>query len=230
MTFAPARIQTLAFLTCVAPGVARNAAGQAFNIDLGPGSVLPAPSDAYGAATGQTGHWDRATAGPYADLSDLTGAKTSAQFGGAAIGTSINGIPGSSPDENAMMQSVLALGGASDAVGVRRLEPGWYDVYVYCWAGPGGVQPSIDIASATSFYTFTPNSFAPWPGEQTLGITYVKARVLVDGPSAGIGITYHVPTNSFGVMNGIQLIPAPSPGVGITMVSFGISAAFRRRR
>lgn len=206
------------------------ASGQAFNIELGPSSSA-LPTSSYGAVAGQTGLWTRGLRLGSA-LTDVNGNLTTATFAGSGIPASLSGVPNTSADEKLFMSTAYLLdSGASNYATIGGLASGWYDVYLYCWTGTSvnGANPLISIGTDSSNFQATPNCVAPWPGQQTLGITYVKFTLRVQQPGTGIGIVYGLAPDRVAALSGIQIVPVPTPGAA-GLLTFAALGAARRRR
>lgn len=128
-----------------------------------------------------------------------------------------------------MMSSGVLLGLGRTSFGVSGFTPGWYEVYVYCWGGPGYRNSDIIFLTNDSAASYATNLSLPWPGEQVKGRTHVKSRLFMgDG---AVSIYYDLPfTGGFAPISGIQVVPVPGPGSAPVLLAAGLLAARRRRR
>lgn len=148
-------------LTVYAPALA-----QSFNIDLGIG--LGVPTSSYGAASGQTGHWN-GIPNPHPNsivLKDLSGVQTSVTLettGGQDLQLNIppNGTKTSGNDQR-LMDDIWDPGGGLPGGGeitLRNISPGDYIVHVYASA-PDDVGFRSGVRVNGSSITFIGGS---WP-------------------------------------------------------------------
>lgn len=113
---------------------------------------------------------------------------------------------------------------------VIGLEPGWYDFYIYAWAGmsPGYTESIVTLGVLGDVHThFT----SVWPGKHVEGETYGKLTIEVTEPNSNIGMGL-VPLGGeldpVSVINGLQIVQIPAPSaLGISGIML---AAGRRRR
>jgi len=188
-----------AFTVLAAPGRA-----QAINVDcvLGMGS----PSNAYGAAAGQSGTWNAVQSQvARAALVDVNGAATVVTLGGLDNHFELGfDNPGTSGDDELLMDDFLDGDGTYVFAG---LADGDYEVYTYAWAPDqaafvsrvsvaGSPDPDQDVGG-------------PWPDGHALGVTYARHQVTVSGGS-DVFVTV-TGTVGFSSTNGFQIVPATPP-------------------
>lgn len=186
---------------------------QAFNIDLGNSQGVPA--DTFGAAAMQPGVWNGVQPFPSNNvlpLVDIAGNPTGVTLEvtsfsdiGEDLGPSFFGgvLPGTTGEVAALMNDLLDGGGATGTglVELEGLTPGFYDVYVYSWAGP----------SRTSFQVFGEPfeevRSGPWAGF-VFGSTYAArcGSVAMDGRLA-----VRFTDNGYSTCNGVQVVPRSGP-------------------
>jgi hypothetical protein len=221
-------------LGALAVGLAAGAAGaQSFNVDFSNGgTTAPPPSNAYGAAAGQSGFWNN-IADPNAagfPLLNTAGAATPVtltftpggfMFDGA--NSNPNGIitPTGSDDELFMddvWDSPIAA-----SITVSNLVAAPYRVYVY------GGSPD----SNTTFMQFTIGADSQLVGGQwsnpftyQQGVTHALFNVNHTGGDLVIGVPDVV---GFESVNGLQLTVIPEPA-SLVLMSAGALALVRRRR
>lgn len=212
------------------------ASGQAFNVDFGKNSFqAPMPSITYGAAANQPGFWNSDYAGNV-PLLDTTGAATSAFVFSGSLAETTTPIGGGDSDEERLMGDASRWSADFSNTQVANLLPGQYRLYVYGWAGSreGNFQSVINVGiegtSSSAFLTI--NYKAQWPGQQVLGETYATWDFTITKPNSNIGIypqnlgTILQPRYSY--VNGIQIVPIPTPGAA-GLLTFAALGAARRR-
>lgn len=182
------------------------AAAQTINLDFGPASPYGKPQTTYGAETMNPGHWNQVSgmAGPYSGalggaIVDAAGLGTPVQVrltSGADDSCSFQaGCTGAEPsgsDTEALLDDYSRFSGTMD-VYIRDLEPGFYGVYVYCWAPD-------DPNARTRVYGTSVGG--PWAGAQADGVTYKSKPMVPVGAGAPLRIRLQ---GSTGTLNGIQL-------------------------
>ena len=202
------------------------AGAQAINIDIGVPGVDPRPSSAFAGVSGQAGFWHQSL-GDGEHLTDINGVVTAAAIGASFISPVSRSVPIANEDERRLFSSAAVFGFGRTEFHLAFLTPGWYDVYVYCWGGPGYRNPDISLTTSESFLNFATNLSLPWPGEQVRGITYVQGRVYSTG---GLLVNYDLPfTGGFAPISGVQVVPVPGPGSAPILLAAGLLAVRRRR-
>lgn len=201
---------------------------QAFNVDAG-GFFSTSPPDTYGAAAAQAGLWNTRSSGGL--LSDLSGAATSVTFSVSNNGGFLLDIPGATPDDKLLMDSALAVQPLSDAANFSNLKPGLYDLYIYCWAGNllGSKDVTIRAFTGAGEVVGGVQYSEQWPGQHVLGETYEKLRVEVTPGDDQYIVVFIQAPGDFNVINGIQLVPVPTPA-SMTLPVIGALVGTRRRR
>jgi hypothetical protein len=193
--------------------------GQGFNIDVGPNLILwPAPSSSYGAAAGQTGHWNEVK-NPFAGdtLLDL-----SAGLSGVTLASNVSssfsypfGTFG--PDDDAFTSDGQAISyfGPAAVWTFAGLADGQYDVYTYAWdpANSGALSDVTIVGLPASTQTVG----GIWGGTPHVpGVTYARHSITVSGGTFAV----EVYGNSSGVsatVLGFQVVPAAN----YTTICFG---------
>ncbi len=188
---------------------AQHAAAQSINFDystnFGTGPWWNAPSDAFGGAHGQTGHWIHS--GALINFTHMVGvddAVTGANLtisGGGPV--QFMDHPALSGDFESMMGDWLnADPGDPITLTFTNLFPGVYTVYTYSNAlicstcrSNVAVVPSIDVVQ-TIGGTLTTNS-------PVLGLNYARHRVYTSNGTITIGISAQTTAGAF---NGVQLV------------------------
>lgn len=119
-----------------------------------------------------------------------------------------------------------------------NLAVGRYTAYVYAWYPPnsfGADHSEITVVEFTtgSFQTVRTDYGAGWAG-QALGITYAKTDFEVIAPNGvllfrleSIGSGEDSPVS---VLNGIQIVPIPAPGISALVCAGAGWLSVRRRR
>jgi hypothetical protein len=201
---------------------------QGFNVDAG-GNFSTPPPDSYGCEAHQAGFWNPASAETI--LRDLAGVSTQVLFGSSYNGGFDLEIEGATLEDKLLMDSVLAVQVTSNAATFLNLQPGLYDLYIYCWAGNllGPKDVTIRVFTGAGQVVGGVQYGEQWPGQQVLGETYDKLRVEVT-PADGqyIDVFIQAP-GDFNVINGIQLVPVPAPA-GLLIPAAGALVTLRRRR
>jgi len=205
------------------------ASGEALNIDLGGGFSTP-PASTYGAAAYQPGFWNPVNLVKN-DLVDINGNSTPVRYASEANGGFLLDIQGATPDDKLLMDSALSVQSTRSAATFSNLQPGLYDLYIYCWAGNllGPKDVTIRAFTGAGQVVGGVRYGEQWPGQQVLGETYDKLRVEVtpgDGQYIDIAIQAF---GDFNVINGVQLVPIPAPAT-LTLAPAALLACRRRRR
>jgi len=208
-------------LALLLPGTS---AGQAFNVDLAAVSG-GAPSDAFGAASGQGGHWQNATLGP-AMLDDVEGNATAVQY--SSTFTSAYGALGLTEDVDKLLRDCARVTSGPWTVTLSGLAPGEYRLYLYGYSSSAASIQS-GYMSVEGVPTDTLVGFGDGGLLRNVNWLSVDVRVGVDGllviDSLGTG------SNSSG-LSGLQLVPLSRIGInvdfgtlyGVPGVPFGAAA------
>jgi len=181
--------------------------GQNINIEYS--TLLGTPTPVYGAAAGQPGIWNNPTVGTLVaqPLVDINGSPTTATIRMTPANFDLlSNNAGTSGDDEALMDDILNLGstGPDDFI-IEHLSAGTYTVYTYAWAPDSDAFiTSVDVNGLG-----VQNVGGPWPGTQTLGITYAQHANVVVPADGTITISTNVVV-SFGSLNGIQLVGGAS--------------------
>jgi hypothetical protein len=176
--------------------------------------LSPAPSDAYGAASGQSGRWNE-VAPDFAPqtLLDLAGNATSVTV--VMDHTSTRNIfPSVMPpgDDQALMEDIADMPNLGVVVtwNFTGLADGSYDIYTYA------ADPSSDAVS--TLVTVVGSSDPPavvggvWPAMHQLGITYTVHSASVSGGMLEMKfLALGLPNFEAGAVNGIQFVPSGGP-------------------
>lgn len=210
------RTSVLASLGVVALGVFSTARAQDFNVDVG--TTYGIPPATYGAGAAQPGVWNGLASlgrtGPYSDLAleNTAGVTTAVAvsnvggFGDAAqdnIGTAVGGDQELMDDYQDVSIPQFAPPTTWTFTGLAN---GSYEVYTYAWAPDSDLAFSnVSVAGTTS--TNPQICGGPWPGVQTLGITYTRHSVVVT--TGTISITIASRAFGPGTVNGFQLDQLP---------------------
>jgi len=198
-----AGMHTMIAAGVVSASLAGAAHGQGFNIDYG--LAFSAPSDSYGAASGQTGFWN-----------DLGGSNTApialADLNGNATNVTIQNVNGNaafsfnnaltSGDDEALMDDLLDLGAAvqTDTFIIAGLAAGEYDVYTYAWA-PDSSTFLTGVSVNGSTQTLVGGA---WSGFAEF-ITHALDTVTLAG---GEDLVFTMEALAgFGSLDGIQVVP-----------------------
>ena len=201
--------------TCLMPlllGVlAPGAFAQFINIDIGdPNSAFGVPSNAYGAAAGQTGLWNGIDANINVGqpLLDIGGAATTALISIRGNGNFSTDNPATTGDDEALMDDLWCPATDADLF-ISGLADNTYTFYTYAWAPdndtyitnvdiPLSIDPAQDVGGAA------------WPMGHMLGITYALHTGIVVSGGNDVEIDFTAVV-SFDSCNGIQIIPVAGP-------------------
>lgn len=205
--------------------VGGSALGQSFNIDCG-GTLGTPPSSSYGAGANQPGYWNQTYDG---NLYSLNGVPTSVHFG-ADAGSAFHPIAGATGEDKLLMETTFDVG-SGHAVTILNLAVGQYDVYGYAFGGaPTGHRTvGLSVWNGVNTVLGSVTFGTAWPGGQVEGETYAKMHVTVI-PGQNFLAIYIGSQHDFDLLNGLQLVAVPVPGVSAVLLSAGVLAAGRRRR
>lgn len=208
-------------------------AGAQYNVDFSNGGVsAPPPSNAYGAAAGQSGVWNNIVTdvGPAVPLLNTAGASTGVtldltdggfMFDGA---TSLpNGVVTPTGSDDELFMDDVWDSPAAATMTVGNLPAGQYFVYAY------GGSPD----SGTTFMQFDVGGNSQLVGGQwsnpftyQQGVTHARFTVNHPGGNLVIGVPDVL---GFESVNGLQIAPVPEPAsVGLMLT--GALGLLRRRR
>ncbi|MBL8964828.1 MAG: hypothetical protein JNK70_12240 [Phycisphaerae bacterium] len=209
---------------CSASGLA-----QTFNVDSGGGMSTPPTTD-YGAAADQPGVWNSVVF-EQNNLLNTAGQATTVRYATSSNSVILLGIDGAAPNDKLLMDSAMPVDPSDAAAVFSNLQPGLYDLYIYCWAGNllGPKDVTIRAFTGAGQVVGGVRYGEQWPGQQVLGETYDKLRVEVTpGDGQYIDIAIQAP-GDFNVINGVQLVPVPAPGA-LALAPAALLAGRRRRR
>lgn len=196
---------------------------QQFNIDFG--DAFGAPSDAFGAASGQTGFWN--SLGDFSvgvPLLDLSGGATGVTFtDNTGNGTFSFDNAGTAGDDQALMDDLLDLGGGGslDTFTISGLDAGTYTIYSYHWAPDSDTfVTGVSINGAAQQFVG-----GAWPGGYAENTTHAVFKITL---GEGEDLVIDTETiDGFGSFNGLQVVPAPG---AIVLIGLGGVMTRRRRR
>lgn len=205
--------------------------GQAINVDIdvmSSSSADPwrdAPGSTYGAASGQAGLWNAVTLTAPTTLLTATGQSTGVQFQiinpGALQGA--GGIfPINSGDYARLMNDFFTLRpGVAATCRFSGLAPGTYEVWTY--AGHIGVATAgsvtVDGVSNSIQGQAPLGAFAP-------GLSHTVHTLTTQG-TIDIDVLRFANAEQFGI-EGFQIVPIPTPGVGAAVGIIGLPVLLRR--
>jgi hypothetical protein len=200
-------------LAALASLVSGTAPAQCFNIDLG--TQHGTPPATYGGAAAQPGFWEQVDPDPIVvkhKLRDISGAQTAANVRfrwppGSTSGSASASL-GVTGDDQLLLEDFWRTAGAygyTFEVHFKKLEPGTYRVYSYCWEGVSNGTGLWDT-NVTLERGHRPRANcgeSNWLGHHVLNRTFVTdVTVSVAGR---LQIEYE--TSPYGhVVNGIQLV------------------------
>lgn len=205
------------------------AAAQSFNIDVDLPNSSPSlgsgpPSSGYGAASGQTGHWNAfpgTLIGSPFQLVDLSGGtltavtitRTTNTGSGSVLGFNNATFTG---DYALLMKDAAQVGttlqGGLNEYTFDNLADGRYEVWTYGAppAGQAGFTPVEVIGSSDPIQILTGNAAN---NTFVFGETHAVHDVLVAGGSLVVRIDVPFDSGAPAYINGFQLIAVPAPGV-----------------
>lgn len=199
--------------------VGSSALAQSFNIDFGNGN--PAPSSAYGAASGSVGFWNTYAGGPMA-LSNVSATLTPVTIAGGPTGflNSFND-PLTLGDDDSLLDDYIGIPFIDTWV-VNGLAAGTYDVYGYTWTfGPLSTGIDVNLQGQQVIGGVWPGSFTPTMYSHHT-VTLVANQPLV--------IDVYSINGALGAIAGLQIVPTPTPGTGALLaVGAGVFGVRRRR-
>ena len=198
---------------CVVLAAPAAGMAQSFNIDF---STSGAPSNSYGAAAGQTGVWQ--------PISFLLPELPEVLFGLDGMATGVTLVlepsllpfwaagfdhPGTSGDDEALMDDFLYLDMDLMFLDVTGLTSGIYTVYTYAWAPHDeGAHTSVFVLGSAG----DPDEESvggAWPGELLESVTHSVHTVGVTGGVLQIMVW---PNTPYCAVNGIQLVAYEETG------------------
>ncbi len=122
-------------------------------------------------------------------------------------------------------------------VAVSNLAPGGYTAWIYAWSGPGSPNPTKSritlVEYTTGFFQTVETDFNNIWGGQAQGVTYAKVNFNVT--STGGLLVFRLESlgqndrSPVSVLNGIQIVPIPAPGVPAALAITALAACRRRR-
>ncbi|MBK8180304.1 MAG: hypothetical protein IPK67_15720 [Planctomycetes bacterium] len=177
------------------------ASAQAINLDIG--QYNGAPSAAYGAASGQAGHWNRLLVQGGGPLLDLTGAPS----GASVVATDALHFAFGFDNPNTSGDDELLVDGGHDGALTllfTGLNDGEYNVYTYAFPPDNRTSYFTAVAVTGSLDPQQIVGGADWTGAHVLGETYALHRATVIGGS--LEIVCNVST-LYATVNGVQLEP-----------------------
>jgi hypothetical protein len=184
--------------------VCAGAAAQPVNLDLN--DHFATPGGAYGAASGQAGHWN-VTNGESIELLDLEGAPAGIKLSfpqGSGFEVNVDN-PFLVGDDHALLDDALAT---ADVVLIARfddLDNGPYDVYAYASPLSQDTVTTFFIGNGDESQFF--NLQGGWNGNLEEGVNFAHAKV--DVTNGRIDVEW---VSGFfgglGYLSGIQLVPA----------------------
>jgi len=196
---------------CLA-GLAAPTSAQDFNVDVGQ-TISTNPTSAYGGGAGQPGYWTwiQPIPGSTQGLLGLTGAGTpvTVRIEGGVGGFAFD-HPGTSGDDERLMDDLLDLGGPGSQVTWRfqSLDAGGYWVYTYAWAPDNAafttrvhVDGAIDPDQLVS---------GAWPGAQRYMKTFALHFVVLS-PGEDLVVKTTAAAGN-GSVNGFQLVTGGCDG------------------
>lgn len=185
---------------------------EAQNVNIDFGSAAGAPSNAFGAASGQVGVWNTLGLGTTSSLLDITGVATTASATvNAAVDTGFAGIT-CGGDIGTLVDDNFYTSGAAWSVDIGGLTNGTYSVYLY---GPShtGVETGNMIVNGIPVSSISGDgcSFVAGTNYTTVQVPVTNGTLSVAGTNVA----------SYAGLSGLQLIQqeTPSiPGVGNSIV------------
>jgi len=208
-------------LALLLPGTS---AGQAFNVDLANVSG-GAPSDAYGAASGQGGHWQNALLGPTL-LDDVEGNPTAIQY--SSTFTNAFGSLGLTEDVDKLLRDCARVTSGPWTVTLSGLAPGQYRLYLYGYSSSiASIQSGFMTVEGVPTDTLTGfGDGGLLEGSNWLSVDVrvgADGLLVIDSPGSG----------SSSGLAGFQLVPLSRIGVnvdfgtfyGVPSVAFGAAAS-----
>lgn len=230
--------RAVAAFTVVACALSGAAVAQFFNIDVGTTSNGQ-PSSAFGAASGQTGHWNfyagNTGIGAPVVLFDITGAATGVTLSritnsGTASGLFFNNTTNSG-DFAALMNDGSQVGtivqGGWHEYTFSGLANGSYQLWTYAARPQGGNSyAEVDVFGSTSPLQIlnggnNNNTF-------TFGGTHAIHNVVVTNGSFTLRVTAGQNIGLSTYVNGFQLV-VPTPGGAALLACAGLLTARRKR-
>ncbi|TVQ63746.1 MAG: hypothetical protein EA379_03250 [Phycisphaerales bacterium] len=223
-----------AVVACTLTGAAQ---AQFFNIDVGL-ATQPSPSSAFGAASGQTGHWNffagNTPVGVPVALTDITGAATGVTLSRITNAGSPSALwfnnTTNSGDFAALMNDGSQVGtivqGGWHEYTFSGLANGTYQLWTYAARPQGGTSyAEVDVFGSTSPVQIlnggnNNNTF-------TFGGTHAIHRVIVTDGTFTLRVTAGQNIGLSTYVNGFQLVP--TPGAAAMLACVALVGARRRR-
>ena len=190
----------------------------------GPGTALAA-TDSAGVSTVAQTNWNVLTGSSFTShvLSDSTGVSTTATISGSANGTYWGGGSSASPVGNAKLANGELYNGwpGQPTLTVSNIPYANYDVYVYAGIDASGRAETVGLTpsgGATQYYSFSTEgggsawtaATSSWNGTGTQPSLSTANYVHYSNLTAGsFTLAWGAPGN--GGLNGIQIVPKPSP-------------------
>jgi hypothetical protein len=233
-------VSTIAAIACAAM-IVPTVAGQSFNIDLDvPGSPPSigggVPSNAFGAASGQTGVWNSVptTAGPVA-LVNISGAATGVSYSVPVSSTTISTLGfnnGANTGDFALLfndgqQVGTVVQGGTRTYRFTGLADGLYSIYTYA-SPPQGIAGDIAITIAGSNEGTLMTAGAMTPNTFTLGVTHVIHTINLAGGILNIDMV-DTPGSPSAYVSGFQITLVPGPGSLLVLAALPLMHRRRRR-
>ena len=182
------------------------ASGQSFNVDVGVNLNSTPPTNAYGAAAGQTGFWNEYDVTTTATLNDLAGNPTAVQL--SKVGGLSNywwDNPATSGDDEALMDCIQDCGnlpGIKSDFTLTGLANGDYTVYIYAWT-PYGTNQNFTRTRIIGGNAGNQVVGGDWPGSHVNLVTYAVDTITVTTNTMTIRALSEA---GWGSVNGFQVI------------------------
>ncbi len=198
--------------TCIAlTALSAASFAQAINLDIGRFNAQPSPT--YGAASGQTGIWNRMVHTVGGVLSDVNGLPIPVIVSASPVHHFDFGFN----NVNTFGDDELLLDGGHDGpmtLDFVGLQNGDYFVYTYAFAPDNPVNYRTNVAVTGSVNPAQIVGGAQWSGTHLQGESFAKHRVTVSNGTLQIVCTVE---NLYVTVNGVQLEPTlPLPVVYCT--------------
>jgi hypothetical protein len=207
----------------LAVGILICSAGQAkaelLNIDFGRLNIFGAPSNTYGAASGQTGSWNEITAnGLTSNLVGLDGGATDVSLSlSSGEPNGYNSPPSPMPTEGTALMNdyFYSNGGGSWSVNLSNLNNGVYDIYLYA--------PANDLVD-TGPFSLNGTFYSSFPGNAdpetfVRGVDYDIFRTTISNGTLSLQAS-NLPT--FGGLAGMQVVEAVATPEPATWAMMGL--------
>ena len=208
------------FIAVGAPALA-----QSFNVDIGAGTTYGPPSNAYGAAAAQPGHWQQVSAG-------ISSAVLLTDINNNATGVTINVTGGNGDfqintwtgDDGKLMNDAADLGSFGSVTWTfAGLSAGSYSVFTYADAPdfPATYKTNVSVLGAAQPLQVVGGAWSGSP--HVLGVTYALHTITLASTgnitiSTGAAAT---PPGNLGTCNGFQIRKDGGGGGNLTPYCFG---------